>query len=324
MVANLPPQFHEKEAELKKAKTPEEKIAILEQLLTIMPKHKSSEKLQAEIKTKISRLRREMEKQPATARRQTAPSVPREGAAQVVICGPPNAGKSALLAALTRAEPEIADYPFTTKLPMPGMLVVRGVAIQLVDTPALSSEFSENWLGDILRKGDLLVFVFDLSSDLLLEQMEDSMSVLEQFLIKEPGRFAFAKKLLWVGNKADLPSAREVRQVFLDLYGEQIPDFLEVSAATRAGLDELAAEIHRLLDIIRVFTKSPGKPPDMDSPYAVPRATTVLQLAQRVHKDLAARFRYARLWRAQTVFIAGRDASLEDGDIVEIHTAERT
>ncbi len=161
MVANLPPQFHEKEAELKKARTPEEKIAILEELLTIMPKHKSSEKLQAEIKTKISRLRKEMERQPATARRQTVPSVPREGAAQVIICGPPNSGKSTLLAALTRAEPVIADYPFTTKLPMPGMLLYRQVSIQLVDTPPLATEFSENWLGEILRRGDLLVFLFD-------------------------------------------------------------------------------------------------------------------------------------------------------------------
>ena len=319
MVANLPPQFHEKEAELKRARTPGERIAILEEMLTIMPKHKSSEKLQAEIKTKISRLRKAMEQPSATARRQTVPTVPREGAGQVILCGPPNTGKSSLLAALTKAEPGIADYPFTTKLPMPGMLPYRDIQIQLVDTPSLSREFAEPWLGDILRKGDLLLFVFDLASDLLLDELEDGLAVLEEFRVKEPGAFVFSPPMLWAGNKADAPGAPGIEQVFLDLYRDRVAEHLRVSAKERTGLEELAEAAFRHLGIVRVYTKSPGKPAAMESPYTIRRGSALIDLARHVHKDLAESFRYARLWRAGAVTIAGRETVLEDGDVVEIH-----
>jgi len=164
MPVNLPPQYHKKEAELKDAKTFEEKIAVLEEMLAIMPKHKSSEKLQALLKTKIAKYRKMMEKEPSAARRTVVPVIEREGAGQVVICGPVNSGKSSLLSLLTKAKPDIADYPFTTKNPIPGMMEYGNVKIQLVDTPPLSGACFENWLGDILRKSDALLFIFDISS----------------------------------------------------------------------------------------------------------------------------------------------------------------
>ncbi|RKY31996.1 MAG: GTP-binding protein HSR1 [Candidatus Omnitrophota bacterium] len=321
MVVNLPPQYYKKEAELKKAKTLDEKIAILEEMLSIMPKHKSSEKLQALLKSKIAKYKRLKEKLPQTARKQTAPSIKREGAGQIVICGPPNSGKSTLLATLTKAKPLIADYPFTTKLPLPGMFPYQDIKIQLVDTPALSTEFSENWLGDILRKADVLLFLFSLSSDNLIEEIEDSLKVLERFRIKEEGKFSFTKKIIWVGNKIDHPDSKEIEEIFIDLYGKQIPEFLKISAKERINIENLGDIFFKSLDIIRVYTKIPGKPLDLQAPYTLKKNSSVIELAEIIHKDLVKNFKYARLWKniKEKPLIVGRDHILEDRDIVEIH-----
>lgn len=320
MPVNLPPQYHQKEAELKTAKTLEEKISILEELLAIMPKHKSSEKLQALLRTKIAKYRKELEKKPQTAKKQTVPSIVREGAGQVVICGPPNSGKSTLLSVLTKARPEIADYPFTTKIPIPGMMKYKDINIQLVDTPSLSYQFSENWLGDILRKSDALIFLFDIASDSLIEDIDDSLKTLERFRIKEEGGFVFTKKILWVGNKIDSSSSEDIKEIFKELYEDKIQNnFIEISAKEGINLEILPERIFKLLDIIRVYTKIPGKPPDTENPYTLKSDSLVIDLAEIIHKDIAKNFKYARLWREGKINIAGRDYKLEDGDIVEIH-----
>lgn len=321
MPVNLPPQYHKKESELKDAKTPEEKIAVLEELLAIMPKHKSSEKLQALLKSKIAKYRKAMEKEPQVSRRTAVPAVDREGAGQVVICGPVNSGKSSLLASLTKAKPEIGDYPFTTKVPLPGMMEYEDIKIQLVDTPPLADEVSENWTGDILRKADALLFVFDISSDFLVEEMESSLKALEKFGIMGEGGHLFNKEILWLANKAENPSCKDIKEIFIELYGRVIPEFQEISVKENLNTGRLPELIFKMLDIIRVYTKIPGKPADMENPYTLKRKTSVIELAEHVHKDLVKNFRYARLWRKgeEKVVIAGRDYQLDDMDIVEIH-----
>jgi small GTP-binding protein len=321
MVVNLPPQFHEKEAELKKAKTIEEKISILEEMLAIMPKHKSSEKLQALLKSKISKYRRMLEEQIKTKKKSPVPIIKREGAGQVGICGPPNSGKSTLLSKLTNAEPEIGDYPFTTKIPICGMMEYQDIKIQLVDTPSLSFEFTENWVGDILRKTDSLIFLFDISSDFILEEIEDSLKVLEKFKIKEEEGFRFNKKIIWVGNKSDLPESNDIKEIFFEFYSDKIPEIITISAKNNQNLEELKERIFVSLDIIRVYTKIPGKPPDLENPYTLKKETKVIELAEIIHKEFAKNFKYARLWRngEDKVIIAGRDYILQDKDIVEIH-----
>lgn len=321
MVVNLPPQFHEKEAELKKAKTIEEKIAILEEMLAIMPKHKSSEKLQALLKSKISKYKKMLEEQPKTKKKSPVPIIEKEGAGQVGICGPPNSGKSTLLSKLTKATPEIGDYPFTTKIPIPGMMDYQDIKIQLIDTPSLSIEFTENWVGDILRKTDSLIFIFDLSSDYILEEIEDSLKVLEKFKIKTENQFAFTKNIIWVGNKIDKPESREIREIFNEFYQDKFDEIILISAKEGINLDILKEKIFKSLNIIRVYTKIPGKPPDLENPYTLKRNTKVIELAEIIHKDLVKNFKYARLWRNgnDKVIIAGRDYLLEDKDIIEIH-----
>ncbi|HOL21548.1 MAG TPA: 50S ribosome-binding GTPase [bacterium] len=322
MAVNLPPQYHQKEAELKTARTLEEKISILEELLAIMPKHKASEKLQALLRTKIAKYRKELEKKPQTAKKQAVPVIVKEGAGQVALCGPPNSGKSTLLSVLTKARPEIADYPFTTKMPTPGMMKYKDINIQLVDTPSLSYQFSENWLGDILRKADALIFLVDLASDSVIDDMDDSLKTLERFRIKQEDDFTFTKEILWIGNKIDVPVSKDIKEIFRELYGEKIQNnFIEISAKEGINIEFLPEKIFHLLKIIRVYTKIPGKPPDTDNPYTLKKDSLVIDLAEIIHKDIAKNFKYARLWREgdDKIAIAGRDYKLEDGDIVEIH-----
>jgi len=322
MVVNLPPQYHEKEKELKEVKTPEEKIAVLEEMLAIMPKHKSSEKLQALIKSKISKYKKMMEKSPSTSKKSIIPQIPKEGDAQVVICGPTNSGKSTLLTSLTKAKPEIADYPFTTTVPIPGMLQYQDIKIQMIELPSLSSDFTDNWVGDFIRKANLILFLFDLSSDNLIEEIEDALDVLEKFKVKQEGKFQFFYKILWVGNKIDVLYYKEIKDVFIELYKDKIPYFFEISAKEKINIEKLPEIIFNHLEIIRVYTKIPGKPPDIENPYTVKKGSQLVHLAEIIHKDIVKNFKYARLWRGQTEkpIVIGRDYILEDKDIVEIHS----
>ncbi|MCX7705257.1 MAG: 50S ribosome-binding GTPase [bacterium] len=323
MVANLPPHYHTKEAELKKAKTPEEKIEILLEMMAIMPKHKGTEKLQKELKSKIAKLRKEAAEKKTISRGSPIPVIVKKGAGQVIIAGPPNTGKSTLLASMTKAKPEIADYPFTTKVPQPGMFQYEDIQIQIVDTPALASGISENWLGDMMRKSDLLIFLIDLSDDDVLEKMDDAIKVLEQFRIKNEDRWEFTKKMLWVGNKIDVHGWEQIKDVLCELYPIE-KEIIPISAKENINLDVLGERIFKRLEIIRVYTKIPGKPPEMKDPYTINANSTLEDLARAIHKDLVKSFRYARLWKhgQGNPLIAGREYILEDRDLVEIHAEE--
>jgi len=323
MVANLPPDYHAKEAELKDAKTPEEKIAILLEMMAIMPKHKGTEKLQKELKSKIARLKKEATEKKVISRGSPIPTIEREGAGQVIIAGPPNTGKSTLLASITKAKPDIADYPFTTKIPQPGMFQYQDIQIQMVDTPALSSGISENWLGDLLRKSDMILMLLDLTDDDILDKMDETMNVLEQFKIKQQNTWEFTKKILWVGNKIDIPMWKDIKNILCELYPLD-KDLLTISAQHLLNIDTLGELIFKTLDIIRVYTKIPGKPPEMKNPYTISARSTLEDLAKSIHKDLVKTFKYARLWKQGkgNPIIAGREYILEDKDLVEIHAED--
>ena len=167
MPANLPPQYFEKEKELKKAKNPQERIAILEELLAIVPKHKGTEKMQALLKTKIAKLKSQSQKSPAVARHTATFQIEKTGAGQVIVVGSPNTGKSSLIKALTNANPDIGDYPFTTRLPSPAMMPYENIQIQLVDMPPITQDYFEFWQAELIKAADAVLLVLDLSqSDL--------------------------------------------------------------------------------------------------------------------------------------------------------------
>ncbi|MDQ7800319.1 MAG: TGS domain-containing protein [Armatimonadota bacterium] len=331
MPANLTPEYLSAEQRYRQAASPQERLEALEEMLRTVPKHKGTEKLQADIKRKIARLRQEMQTRRGGARAQPFFHIPREGAGQVVLVGPPNSGKSSLLAALTNAAPEVAPYPLTTRVPQPGMMHFENVQVQLVDTPPVCREFSEGWLYGLIRGADAAVLVLDCSDDGIL-YLEDSLRLLPDnrvFLVGQEAvvpddaslpRGAY-KRTVVVANKWDLPGARENLAVLVELLGERLPgEPLPVSAVRGDGLEQLRSRIFSALHKIRVYSKPPGQKPDLQAPFVLPRGSTVRDAAEVIHKELAERLKYARLWgRGYHGQMVGRDHVLEDGDILELH-----
>ena len=326
MPANLTPQYLEAEQKFKDAKTTPEKIVALEEMLSVIPKHKGTEKMRAELRRRLSKLKEEKEKKGATKHAAPVYLVEREGAGQVGLAGPPNSGKSSLIRRLTHATPEVADYPFTTRLPLPGMMRFENIQIQLVDLPPLHPEFPEPWVPQALRNTDALLLVVDLGDAAVLEQLTETLALLEQGKIivgpppAELPRGAVHKPALLVGNKCERPGAMENFEALRELWEERFR-LLVVSTETGEGLEELRRAVFDLLGIVRVYTKAPGKKADLTAPFVLPRGATVQDVAERVHKDFVARLKFARLWGAGKFEgqMVHRDHKVEDNDILELH-----
>lgn len=313
MPANLTPEYLAAEEEYKQAQTHEEKLAALERMLATIPKHKGTEKLQADIKRKISRLRKESQQKKGGAHTTPFWLVKREGAGQVVLIGPPNAGKSLLVARLTHARPEVADYPFTTRAPVPGMMDCEDVQIQLVDLPPIAPEFTERWLPQVIRTANLGVLVVGLADPAVLEEIEYILEVLDRHRLPVPR--------LMVANKIDLEGAGEILAALKDLYGDRFR-YIPVSALTGENLEEFRWAVFDALQIVRLYTKAPGKPPDLSRPYVLRRGQTVIEAAALVHKDFAEKLKFARLYRLSgepSGLMVDRSHVVQDKDILEFH-----
>jgi ribosome-interacting GTPase 1 len=328
MPANLPPQYFDTEKKLKTAKTPEEKVPILEELLSIVPKHKGTEKLQALLKTKIAKLKSTAQKKPTIAKHGLSYYIEKAGAGQVVLVGLPNSGKSSLVKSLTNANPDIGDYPFTTRMPYPAMMPYENIQIQLVDTPPITPEYMEYWHAELIKSADGVLAILDTSSQNLASDTESLLAKLKEkriVLIPKdhtlpPEASLFNKRALIVANKADLSSEEgyltSIKHV-LDPYFDLIP----VSTTTGDGLEILRTKIFSLLHVIRVYSKIPGKKADREDPFTLKIGSSVMSLAKAVHKDFAQNLRFARIWsqnkyQGQKV---NRDHILEDEDIIELH-----
>lgn len=327
MPANLPPTYLEAERRYREARTTEEKIEALEEMFAIIPKHKGTDKMQADIKRRISRHKEEAQKKKGAAKQKSAFSIEKEGASQVIVIGPPNAGKSSLITALTNAEPEIAPFPHTTHKPTPGMAPYENIQFQLVDTPPITADYVDPLMMDLVRRVDIVVILLDIATD-PIGQYEEIMRVLEEYRIFPDGtevpenirRPVFMKKISVVVNKVDGPGREEDFQAFLELAELKVPA-LPVSILNGTNLDVFLRIIYDMSGIIRVYSKNPGREPDMDEPFVIPRDSTLEDLAGRIHKDFLTKLKYARIW-GRTVhdgMMVQRDYVMQDGDIVEIH-----
>ncbi|MCU0726851.1 MAG: TGS domain-containing protein [Planctomycetes bacterium] len=326
MPANLTPQYFDAEERYRKARDDEERLEALREMLKTIPKHKGTEKLQADLKKKIAELRAGGGKK-GGARRASGPQVERSGAAQVVLVGPPNSGKSRLLVELSAARPEVAPWPFTTRTPTPGIVDADKIPLQFVDLPPVTGEWLEPWIHEIVRGADLLLVLLDLGSDELLEHFEKVMAVLAGFHVsvdpppppeeRDPGTRYL--KGVFAGGRADVEGAGERLAILREVIGGR--EVSPISLETRAGVPELLRAIVRTLDLIRVYGKEPGKPPDLREPFVLPRGSTVADVARAIHKELAEKLRFARAWgeRHHDGQSVGRDLVVEDGDILEFH-----
>jgi len=322
MPANLPPQYFEAEKRFRAVKSPEEKIVALEEMLAIMPKHKGTDHLRAELRSRIAKLTELATKKSGAQR--ASMMIEKEGAAQVAIVGLPNAGKSQLVASITNASPTVATYPFTTYAASPGMMEFENIQIQLIDTPPLVPQSVEWWLPPMLRRADALIIVVDLVDD-TLAQMEAVVEQLEKMRIdigvSGVGEEVFLRhqKALITGNKIDLDGAGENYAALQKKYGE-LP-VMAISAKEGNGLEELKLKVFRVLDIIRVYTKMPGQKPDFNDPIILGKGNTLADAANAVHKDFRARLKYARVWGSgkHDGIMVKRDHVLQDGDVIELH-----
>ena len=276
MPVNAGPEYGVAEQEYLKAATNEEKLKALKKLLSLAPKHKGTQVLVAHLKQKIAKTKSAMEKE-RTSKKGSGSSiaVKREGAAQIVLVGTANSGKSTLLKKLTNANVEIAPYPFTTKKPEVGVLDYKGVKLQIIEIPAVVKNFQQTDLGPsllaIIKNSDLVVLMFNKPEDKVI--LDKELSGIEKPVL---------------------------------IYNSQ---------------EDIADEIWSRLNLIKVYTKQPGKKPDYP-PVAMSKGSTIKDLAEKIHKDFLKKFRFARIWGKSVKFDGSRcglDHVLADKDIVEFH-----
>lgn len=328
MPTNLPPDYFAAQDRYRAAETTAEKLACLQEMLALIPKHKGTEHLVGDLRRRIAKLKAQSQAPRKTSKRETAFQIDKAGAGQAVVVGPANVGKSALVATLTGAALEVADYPFTTREPAAAMMAYQNIHIQLVDTPPLSPEFVEPELPQLLRGADLLLLVVDVQTD-PLQQLQDTVALLEGYHIaprhRQP-RYAEQRGMVFppflvVANKCDGPEGEELCAMFCELLEEQWP-LLPVSTVSGHNLEALKRTLFERLEIVRVYTKAPGKEPNRERPFILPRGSTVAELAAKIHHDFLEKFSLARVWGTEVYDgqPVGRDYVLHDEDVVELHT----
>jgi hypothetical protein len=326
MPTNLPPEYFDAEKRYRSASTSAEKLSCIEEMLTIIPKHKGTDKLRADLRKRVSKLKSAAQAKKSLAKHESAYHINKEGAGQVIIVGATNVGKSALVATLTNAAPEVADFPHTTWKPTPGMMPMENIQIQLIDTPPLSKEYVDPEMMDLIRRCDLVLLMVDLQTD-PLQQLEDTVALLREHRIVplrlkdryKDQRGISLKPFLIMANKNDNAATDENLDIFRELLNDNWP-MVAASVTTGRNLDLLKATIVERLNIIRVYSKSHGKKPDRSSPFVLKKGSTIADFAGKVHQDFAQKLKTAKVW-GTAVFdgqMVQRDYVLQEGDIIEL------
>jgi len=328
MPANLPPEYLEAEQRYREAQTLQGKLEALREMMALVPKHKGTERLRVELKRRWNKLNQEIQKRPKVSRASPPDHIPKEGAGQITLVGLPNSGKSTLLLAVTHAQPQIADYPFSTFKPIVGMMPYQDIQIQLVDLPPLW-ESTEPWVFSIVRNSDAVALVVDLGEPNPEESVLIILELLERAKIQllrlgqrtlEPSSSGTMKKALLIGAKVDLEGAAIKAKQLQELYAADFP-LVCISAHQEKNLEQMKHLMFQILGVVRVYTKKPGHPLEKEQPYILPQGSTVLRVAELIHHDFAQKLRYARVWGSaefpgQRV---ERDHIIQDGDVLEFH-----
>lgn len=328
MPANLTPQYQKAERAYRQAQTPEERIECLEEMLSVIPKHKGTDKLQADLRKRLKEARAESTSDKQAGHKGRSYKFPHQGAGQIVLVGAPNSGKSRIVAELTNAQPEVADFPFTTREPVPAMMPWQDVTAQLIDTPPVTDSHFEPYLTGLVRTADLVLLVFDGSND---DAPDETVEVIEQFASRktrlsdhtgfEENDFSIVHiETLLVVTRSDDEACGDRIEYFAEISGHSYST-IRVELNNENSRESLRDHIYQTLDVVRVYTKRPGKPADYESPFTVPRNGTIEDLALQVHRELAENLKFARIWGesvhdGQSV---GREHVLSDKDLVELH-----
>jgi len=342
MPANLSPDYKKAEKAFRDARDEQERLGCLKEMLRTIPKHKGTEHLQADIKSRIKQLSEDLAgPKKGASRSGPVHSIRPEGAAQIALIGPPNSGKSSLHAVLTGSRAAIGPYPHTTHEPMPGMLPYKDMHFQLVDLPPITADYMDSWFVNALQPADASLLVIDISDPdctdhvaIIRDRLDEKKITLTETWPGLSGRglesidedekaldpFRIYLPTLLVANKIDLNPDPDDVAVLEELTGVSFPTLM-TCAQTEDCLEDIGSTLFKALEIVRVYTKTPGKPAEMDRPFTVRAGATVLDVARLVHKDIAGSLRYARAW-GNNVFDGqqvGPEHPLADADVVELH-----
>ncbi len=328
MPANLPPPYKKAEQRFREAVTTADKITALQEMMALCPRHKGTDHIRAYHRKQLSKLRQDLQQDRKKGRSGPSYHIPKEENPQVVLIGSPNVGKSQIVAATTNATPDVANYPFTTRAPLPAMMPHEDVFIQLVDIPPISPDHTDTWVPEIVRNADAAIFVVDISRDDCIDMFQFVRAALLDKGIRlssshdpaedEPPRNV--KPTIVVANKLDSPNANDNLEFLREvLDGEFV--IIPACAEMGNGLPEMKEALYKLLDVVRVYSKVPGKDAEMKKPFIVPRGSTVADVAGKIHREFSDHLKSARVWGSGKFDgqIVDVEHIVEDGDILEIH-----
>lgn len=319
MPANLPPTYYKLKHQHEAAKTDEERLSLLEEMLRIVPKHKGTEKVVADLRKRIAVIKKGESSKggKASGKKGYSEHIPKQGAGQLVMLGPPNGGKSQILANFTKARPEVSPTPYTTTAPIVGMIPYENIQFQLIDTPSIMQDFISPTVLTLVRNADLCLGVVSLANDNLLDELDILLNVINDQRGSDEENEALES--IVVANQMDTFGAIDRLEILTEFYGDDLQIY-PISAETGEGKEELLQALYEILNIVRVYPKAPGKPVERDDPIVLPNGATVLDAAVGLHKDFA-EFKFARIWGpewhdGQPV---SRNDVINDGDVVEFH-----
>ncbi len=302
MPTNVNYEYSAAEAKFHAAKTDEEKLLALEEMMRTMPKHKSAEAMRKNIRTRYRKLKNKLEAEKKRKKAAGKKLGIKKQEMQAAIIGPSNTGKSSILATLTNAQPKIAPYPYTTKQPLIGTLNHENTKIQIIDLPAIENELCD--LG-IVNTADTLLIIID-----KIEQIKET----QQFLNNA------TKSRIIIFNKTNLLSTEEKRKTQSYLQSKKY-NFLLFSCKNKTNLKELKEKIFLSFNKIRVYTKQPGKKHD-NEPVIMPKDSTVKDVARKIFHSTVS-IKEIRITGPSSKFPnqkTGLDHVLKDKDIIEFHT----
>ena len=327
MPANLTPEYFKADKWFRSASTNDEKILALEEMLRVIPKHKGTAHMRADLRKRLSKFKdTQAKKSSGGGKGVDVFHVPKGGAGQIVLIGLPNSGKSAIVHVLTNAKVTVADFPYATGAPVPGMAAFEDIQIQLVDMPPITAEFSAPGQVGTYRNCDLIGIVIDLSADIdeqfgvCLEYLESRKLLIDDETPSEDANGnRMGKEVFVLCTKSDAAKAGAIEKVKSICKGRF--EIIETSVENLQGIEELGGRLFEMLHIIRIYSKKPGQKADMTDPFTLPKGSTVMDLANAIHRQLAEKLKHARIWGegvhdGQNI---QRNHILDDKNVVELH-----
>ena len=300
---NQSPFYQKAEAKFLAAQTDEDRLKFLEEMIRECPKHKSSEKMLANLKTRRIKLKEKIERERKVKKSSGKTGIKKEDM-QAVLIGKTKSGKSSLLSLLTNAKPEISSYNFATKKPVIGMIDYDGVGIQLIEVPAIESEYFDK--GIVNSADTILILITD------LEQIPEIEKKIEK---------ANGKRII-LFNKIDLLSENEKRKIYATLQSKKY-NFILISVKTKENIEQLKEKLFHSFEKIRIYTKQPEEKQKSKKPIILNPSSTVKDVAEKILKGFSSHILQTKIWGPSSKYprqVVGLKHELKDLDVVEFKT----